>query len=143
MTSPETQRARQLRQRMTGVERRMWAHLRSRQLAGFKFRRQVPLGPYVADFACLSARILIEIDGPVHDEDGGRDITRQAWLEAQGFRVQRFSSEDVYWRLPWVLDVVHAALLEAIPSASAAQRHLPGKRGGGFNMSRHLRDRTS
>src|SRR5437660_9187294 len=83
MHSPETQRARDLRNDMSGTERRVWYRLRRRQLAGFKFRRQLPIGPYFADFACLSARLVVEIDGEFHNEVS--DLRKTAYLESQGF----------------------------------------------------------
>jgi very-short-patch-repair endonuclease len=85
--------ARDLRHNMNGVERRLWARLRLRKLDGWKFRRQAPIGDYVVDFVCLQARLIIELDGPVHDERRwDADLRRQAWLEAKGFRVKRFSA---------------------------------------------------
>jgi very-short-patch-repair endonuclease len=63
--------ARYLRRNMTGVERLLWSRLRRRQQGGFKFRRQVPLGPYVVDFACYAARVVVEVDGPGHERLGG------------------------------------------------------------------------
>src|ERR1700680_31946 len=85
--------ARELRHNMNGVERRLWARLRLRKLDGWKFRRQVPVGDYVVDFVCLQARLIIELDGPAHDERRwDADVRRQAWLEAKGYRVKRFSA---------------------------------------------------
>ena len=74
---------------MSVTERRVWSELRRKQVAGFRFRRQVPIGPYFADFVCLSARLVIEIDGPFHEE--GSDARKAAYLESQGFRVARSS----------------------------------------------------
>lgn len=67
--------------------------MRDRRLEGLKFRRQVPVGPYVLDFACLRHRLVIEADGPFHDAE--RDAARDAWLTSQGFRVLRFSNHDI------------------------------------------------
>jgi very-short-patch-repair endonuclease len=72
-------------------ERKLWAVLRDRRLAGLKFRRQVPIGPYVADFVCQRHRLIVEADGPFHDDDTARD----AWLEAQGYRVLRLKNEMI------------------------------------------------
>jgi len=75
------------------MERRLWEVLRGRRLEGLKFRRQVPIGPYVADFLCLRHRLVVEADGPLHDPE--RDAIRDAWLAGQGFRVLRFSNSEV------------------------------------------------
>jgi very-short-patch-repair endonuclease/DNA-binding transcriptional ArsR family regulator len=87
--------ARRLRRDQTEVERRMWAILRSRQLDGFKFRRQVPIGRYVADFACIEARLVVELDGSQHAERQDYDAARTAAIEAAGFKVMRFWNADV------------------------------------------------
>jgi very-short-patch-repair endonuclease len=74
--------------------------LRDRKLDGIKFRRQVPIGPYVVDFACLRYRLIVEADGPHHDAE--RDAARDAWLAAQGFRTLRFTNEEIAakdWRI--------------------------------------------
>jgi very-short-patch-repair endonuclease len=83
-----TNRARSLRRRSTAAERYFWNVLRDRRLEGLKFRQQAPLGRYVADFACLRHRLLVESDGPFHDP--AADERRDAWLASQGFRVLRF-----------------------------------------------------
>jgi very-short-patch-repair endonuclease len=79
---------------MTQAEWKVWSRLRGRQLAGYKFRRQVPIGPYFCDFACLSARLVVEIDGAGH-EDEESDDRRTKYLESQGFRVLRFPVADL------------------------------------------------
>ena len=104
MRSPETVRARELRRDMSDTERRVWSRLRRKQLAGFRFRRQVPIGDYFADFACLSARLVVEIDGPLHGE--AADARKTAQLESQGFRVARFSVDDVDQSLDDVMDAI-------------------------------------
>src|SRR3989442_5916640 len=86
-----TQRARELRANGNSAEKRIWSMLRSSRLAGLKFRRQYVIGKYVADFVCLSARLVIEIDGDTHDEDARiKDAKRTEDLEAAGYRVIRF-----------------------------------------------------
>jgi len=82
-------RARSMRRDATKAERILWTVLHDRKLGGLKFRRQVPLGPYIADFACFSPRIVIECDGGQH-ADNDRDQARDAWLRGQGFKVLRF-----------------------------------------------------
>ena len=81
-----TSRARHLRKESTKAERALWNLVRDRRLAGHKFRRQVPLGSYVVDFACFEQRLVIEIDGGHHGEQGDYDRERTAWLESQGFQ---------------------------------------------------------
>jgi very-short-patch-repair endonuclease len=85
--------ARRLREQAPSIERLLWRLLRDRRLDGLKFRRQLPIGRYVADFVCLRHRLIVEADGPHHDE--ARDAERDAWLSAQGFRVLRFRNEQL------------------------------------------------
>ena len=91
---------------MTGVELILWSRLRRQQLEGHRFRRQAPIGPYIADFACFQARLLIEIDGPSHDDRVEYDRRRTAWLVRGGFRVLRFAADDVLSRLDDVLETI-------------------------------------
>jgi very-short-patch-repair endonuclease len=100
--------ARRLRRTMTDAERRLWYHLRDRRLVGRKFRRQVPIGPYVADFACLEAMLVVEVDGGQHAD--GADAARDAFLRCHGFAVLRFWNNDVLTRTQAVLATIHAAL---------------------------------
>ena len=81
--------ARKLRRNMTDAEALLWRHVRNGQLCGGKFRRQFPIGAYVADFACWDAKLVIELDGGQHANDPN-DKTRQREIEALGFRVLRF-----------------------------------------------------
>jgi len=82
--------ARRLRQRETDLERRLWRELRNRRAFGVKFRRQHPVGPYVVDFACLEARLLIEIDGYWHQFRKVDDAARERELRATGFDIVRY-----------------------------------------------------
>ena len=84
MSAPS--KARDLRQRSTDAERALWMHLRNRQLAGCKFRRQVPIGEYIIDFVCLERKVVIEVDGGHHQEQAPYDTDRTTWLESLGFR---------------------------------------------------------
>jgi very-short-patch-repair endonuclease len=97
---------------MTVTERRLWSYLRCRQLEGWKFRRQAPIGEYFVDFYCPAARLVVELDGDSHDwEDRvAADDRRQAWLEAQGLRVLRFSAD--YPEQDYLDGVVEGILLE-------------------------------
>ena len=102
--------ARQLRRRMTDAENRLWFHLRNRALDGRKFRRQVPVGPYVVDFACVQARLAVELDGGQH-AGNLKDPARTAFLRKQGYRVLRFWNNDVLQRTDAVLEQVLTALV--------------------------------
>ncbi len=86
--------ARRLRQRETDLERRLWRELRNRRAFGLKFRRQHPVGPYVVDFACLEARLLIEIDGYWHQFKKAEDAARGRALKATGFDIVRYDIEN-------------------------------------------------
>ncbi len=105
-------RARTLRRQMTGAERRLWARLRGHRLMGLHVRRQVPCGPFYADFAILAQHLAIEIDGATHstDREIARDRIRDRWFAVNGWRVLRFTNEDVYRRLDEVLDTIIAHL---------------------------------
>tara|TARA_R110000824_G_scaffold118960_19_gene272661 strand:- start:81024 stop:81362 length:339 start_codon:yes stop_codon:yes gene_type:complete len=89
--------ARFLRKNQTDAERKLWHALRDLKRHGFHFRRQSPIGPYVADFSCHSAKLIIELDGGQHNEPSGiaTDSRRTAWLETQGYKVLRFWNNDV------------------------------------------------
>ena len=106
-------RARQLRRDMTDAERTLWYALRDRRLAGLKFVRQMPAGPYIADFCCRDARLIVEVDGGQHAESV-RDLVRDAQLRRLGYRVIRFWNHEVLFELPMVLDTIYARAKEAI-----------------------------
>jgi len=74
---------------MTDAEVRLWNRLRAGNVLGYRFRRQYPIGPYIVDFVCLKARLVIEVDGGQHAEQTGYDDRRTAWLQERGFRVLR------------------------------------------------------
>ncbi|HWG81269.1 MAG TPA: endonuclease domain-containing protein [Stellaceae bacterium] len=100
---------RELRQNATDAERRLWAVLRDRRLAGYKFRRQHPIGPYIVDFACTKYHLIIEADGGQHNESTA-DLRRTAWLQQQGWRVIRFWNNDILANTEGVLNAVLGAL---------------------------------
>jgi very-short-patch-repair endonuclease len=85
-------RARTLRQNMTEAERRVWQILRSHRMTGYQFRRQVPIGRYIADFVCHEARLIVEIDGGQHDRSSPREAERSGFLQNQGYRILRFGT---------------------------------------------------
>ena len=125
---PKTrERARALRHESTNAERMIWAALRAHRMGGAAFRRQVPVGPYIVDFLCHAARLIIEIDGGQHFESANqrRDARRTTLLAEKGFRVLRFNNYDVMTNRAGVLEVIALALKEA-PSLT-----LPRKRGRG------------
>jgi very-short-patch-repair endonuclease len=103
-------RARTLRKSQTDAEAILWSRLRNRQMAGRKFRRQVPLLGFVADFASLDAKLIIELDGGQHAEQVEADEKRTRALEAVGFLVLRFWNEDVFANLESVLETIRATL---------------------------------
>jgi len=103
------QRAKELRQEMTPAEKILWEHLRNRQLGGFKFRRQAPMGAFIADFYCAECRLVIEIDGDIHDLQVEQDKLRTEEIESFGYRVIRFRNTEVEHNIHSVL----AKILEA------------------------------
>ena len=103
-------RAKWLRKNATDAERMLWQHLRLRQFAGYKFRRQQPLGNYIVDFVCLQKRLVIEVDGGQHNTQAAYDEQRTAWIEEQGFRVLRFWDDEVMKNIESVKEVIWRAL---------------------------------
>ncbi len=101
--------ARALRRRPTMAEQLLWTHLRNRGLAGAKFRRQAPVGPYVADFLCAEARLVVEVDGGQHAENAA-DAARDAWLGENGYSVGRYWNNDVLGTIEGVLEDIAARL---------------------------------
>lgn len=97
----QTTRARRLRRDMTDAERVLWFALRDRRLFGLKFRRQVPLGPFIADFYCAELRLVLEADRGQHSS--ARDAIRHTHLAALGYRTLRFSNAEIHQNLPGVL----------------------------------------
>jgi len=91
----QIERARSLRSNETKSEKLLWSLLRSKQVCGLKFRRQHPIGPFFADFACNSQKLVVEIDGGYHDAVAESDLSREAYLKKLGWDVVRFSDQDV------------------------------------------------
>ena len=102
--------AAELRARLTDAEKILWSRLRLARQVGIRFRRQHPVGPYIADFACCRAHLVIELDGATHgsDEELARDRRRDAYMRARGWRVLRFSKEDIYRHLEDVVSRIFA-----------------------------------
>jgi very-short-patch-repair endonuclease len=100
---------------MTMAERKVWSILRMGQMNGFRFRRQVPIGHYIVDFACHDARLVIEIDGGQHDLESPDEIRRTRFIEREGYRVIRFWNNDVLSNLEGVYGVIIGALAQRHP----------------------------
>ena len=105
--------ARKLRRQSTKPEQLLWLALRNRGLEGLKFRRQHAVGRFIADFACVERKLIIELDGAAHDIDYIRDERRDAWLGSQGYRVIRFMNDDVTHNLEGVVETIRQALAQA------------------------------
>jgi very-short-patch-repair endonuclease len=105
---------RHLRKNSTPVERMLWRYLRSRSLAGFKFVRQEPIGPYVVDFICRERRLVVEVDGGQHAESR-RDVERDRWLVEHRYRVLRFWNNEVLGNIEGVCETIFAAASAAAP----------------------------
>jgi len=112
MHAPEATvtRAKQLRRAMTPAETRLWLALRGKAAGGFKFRRQHPIGPYVLDVYCHSARLAVEVDGFAHvtGDRPERDARRDAWLEDRGIRTLRVDAQEVRYELDGVAGLIVA-----------------------------------
>ena len=113
--------AKHLRKNMTDAETRLWHELRAKRFEDYKFKRQVPIGKYIADFACLTHKLIVEVDGSQH-EDSDRDVIRDQWLGTQGFRVLRLWNRELLLDLDGALLSILAALKE---SPLSACRHPP------------------
>ena len=105
-------RARTLRRAQTPAEARLWGHLRDRRLQDFKFVRQEPIGPFIADFVCREARLVVEVDGATHstDEELRHDRRREVYFGKLGYCVVRVRNDDVYRNLDDVLATILAGL---------------------------------
>ncbi|HTC04939.1 MAG TPA: endonuclease domain-containing protein [Xanthobacteraceae bacterium] len=123
-------KARRLRHAATDAEKRLWRRLRKFEIEGSHFRRQVPIGPYVADFACMAARLLIEVDGWRHgnQESRLRDEARTRWLEKQGFRVIRVWNNEIDKNIEGVMEKIYAEIYGSLSAEPVALRHLRHKR---------------
>jgi very-short-patch-repair endonuclease len=126
-TLTDRARARGLRRRSTEPEQKLWWHLRHRlPTDGTHFRRQVPIGPHVADFCCLKAKLIVEVDGNQHglDDNRAKDAKRTSYLASQGFVVLRFSNREVMTEINGVLEAIYSHL-NSTPTPN------PSPQGGG------------
>lgn len=128
-------RPRQLRKNMTDAERLLWRHLRLRQISGYKFRRQQPIGKYIVDFVCFEKKLIIEVDGSQHSEQLDYDLKRDTWLEKEGFCILRFWDNQVLNETDGVKEIINDAL--GSPSCPPTLT-LPHK-GGGDNLYEYLK----
>ena len=101
-------RAKELRQEMTPAEKVLWEKLRDRRLGGYKFRRQKAIGPFIADFYCAESRLVVEIDGDIHDLEAEQDKARTKQFADYGYRVIRFRNELVSQQIESILSVILA-----------------------------------
>jgi very-short-patch-repair endonuclease len=118
--------ARDMRKSATPHEGRLWGLLRDRRLESFKFRRQVPIGPFIADFVCFDRRLIVELDGGQHGENPS-DVTRDAELARRGFRVLRIWNGDLTRNRNGVLEAIYAALEDGTPPSSGLRPPSPIK----------------
>jgi very-short-patch-repair endonuclease len=114
---------------MTDAERKLWYQLRGRRMAGHRFRRQVPIGSYIVDFACLASRLVIEVDGGQHADaaDEAYDARRTEWMETRSYRVLRFWDSDVLTDTDSVTEAIFNAL--AVPTPPTPALPLAGEGG--------------
>lgn len=128
-------RAKAMRSEPTPAEHRLWQILRAKRLAGFKFKRQLPVDRYIVDFACPARRLIIEADGGQHSESE-RDTQRDAYLRSQGFRILRFWNNDILNNLEGVAQLIAAALSTPHPAQASPESPSPS-RGEGFSGAPH------
>ena len=132
------ERAKRLRKSTTDAEQRLWQSLRNRQLGRWKFRRQYPVGPFIADFACVERKLIIEVDGGQHATAPEKDHERSEDLEMRGYRVLRFWDNQVLQETDSVLEAIMFAPLEGTPSPRPSP--LKGRgRGWVGNLEKSLR----
>ena len=130
-----TRRARAMRREMTNAERKVWAALRGHRLEGLQFRRQQPCGPYIADFLCYAARLVVEVDGATHSspEELARDARRDAWFADNGFEVLRVTNAEVYGEFDGVVEMIRRRAMERAPPP----RPSPADAGEGVDSALH------
>jgi very-short-patch-repair endonuclease len=109
-------RARRLRRDQTDTEEQLWDWLRGGRLDGWKWRRQVPVGPFIVDFLCLEAALVVELDGGIHAEQADRDARRDAYLRTRGLQVLRFWNSELSVDFGRVRQTILSACRESDPS---------------------------
>ncbi|MBR2170834.1 endonuclease domain-containing protein [Sphingopyxis sp.] len=116
-----TMRSRELRLNATDAERKLWAQLSARKVAGVRFNRQFPIGPLICDFVSRTAKLVIEVDGGQHAVDVEKDEARTAYLQSQGYQVIRFWNNDVLERIEGVVGEIERALAD-MPSPNPSRK---------------------
>ena len=116
-----TMRSRELRLNATPAGRKLWEQLSARKLAGVRFNRQFPIGPFICDFVSRTAKLIIEVDGGQHAVDVAKDEARTAYLQAQGYRVIRFWNNDVLERIEGVVAEIERVLAD-MPSPNPSRK---------------------
>jgi very-short-patch-repair endonuclease len=131
--------AKALRKNFTDTERLLWKHLRAKQMEGYNFRRQEPIGSYIVDFVCQEKKTVIEVDGGQHSVERERDFERDKWLEGQGYKVLRFWNNEVLTNIEGVLEVIRRNLkhppLTPPLKGGEGERDAPLKGGGTMDTS--------
>jgi len=137
-------RAKQLRRTMTRAETLLWRHLKANRMDGIGFRRQTPIGNYIADFVCFSSKLIIELDGESHDFDERQttDRRRDAFFGAEGFGVLRFTNEQVMSNLEGVVEAIRQATSLGT-SGLPPSLTLPHKGGGNRNADRSRTEKAN
>ncbi len=107
--------AKQLRQQPTKAEAKLWHRLRRKQVGGLRFRRQAPIGPYIVDFFCPNARLVVEVDGGQHADQRCYDNRRTEWLEERGYRMLRYWNNEVLENLEGVLAEIQRTATKSPP----------------------------
>ena len=120
--SKQTQRARSLRATQTEAEGLLWSVLRGKQLCKMKFRRQHPIGPFFADFACVSHCLVVELDGGYHESIQDKDLHRQQYIANEGWMVVRFSNEEVMKDVDSVLRAIASSVDEVFSHCKRAKK---------------------
>ena len=131
------ERAKALRRALTQPEKKLWGALRDRRLGGFRFRKQQPIGPFIADFVCQEQRLIVEVDGSQHAESE-TDRPRDAFLTSKGYRVLRVWNNDVTDNLSGVLAAILAALSDPHPPIAAQWAPPSPSRGEGIDNGADL-----
>jgi len=116
-----TMRSRELRLNATEAERKLWAQLSARKVAGVRFNRQFPIGPFICDFVSRTARLVVEVDGGEHAIDVAKDAARTAYLQSQGYRVIRFWNNDVLERIDGVVGEIERVIAD-MPSPNPSRK---------------------
>jgi very-short-patch-repair endonuclease len=117
----QVKRSRELRKNPTDAERKLWQHLRDKQLENFRFRRQRPVGNYIVDFICLEADLVVELDGGQHADQQQYDAKRTAYLVTEGLHVLRYRNNDVMQNVEGVLEDIRAALMSRVLPTTPSQ----------------------